>query len=84
VFELMNLGERTAIPQMAFNTREGFAAEDVVLPEKISKPLEGGESDGVSVPADQVDRARALCYQMCGWSKKGMPTGASLEELGIG
>ena len=84
VFELMKLGERTVNLQRAFNAREGFTAEDDVLPEKISQPLKGGESDGVSVPVDQIDRARALYYQMCGWSKEGVPTRAKLEELGIG
>lgn len=83
-FELMKLGERTVNLQRAFNAREGFTAEDDVLPEKTSKPLEGGESDGVSVPEDQIDRARALYYQMCGWSKEGVPARAKLEELGIG
>jgi aldehyde:ferredoxin oxidoreductase len=84
MFELMKLGERTVNLQRAFNAREGFTAEDDVLPEKISQPLEGGESDGVSVPVDQIERARALYYQMCGWSTEGVPTRAKLEELGIG
>jgi aldehyde:ferredoxin oxidoreductase len=84
VFELMKLGERTVNLQRAFNAREGFTAEDDVLPEKISKPLKGGESDGVSVPVDQIERARALYYQMCGWSTEGVPARAKLEELGIG
>jgi len=84
LFELMKLGERTVNLQRAFNAREGFTAEDDVLPEKISQPLEGGESDGVCVPVDQIERARALYYQMCGWSTEGVPTRAKLEELGIG
>jgi aldehyde:ferredoxin oxidoreductase len=84
VFELMKLGERAVNLQRAFNAREGFTAKDDVLPEKIFHPLKGGESDGVSVPADQIERARALYYQMCGWSTEGVPTRAKLEELGIG
>jgi aldehyde:ferredoxin oxidoreductase len=84
MFELMKLGERTVNLQRAFNAREGFTAEDDVLPEKISRPLIGGESDGVSVPVEQIERAKALYYQMCGWSKEGVPARPKLEELGIG
>lgn len=84
MFELMKLGERTVNLQRAFNAREGFTAKDDVLPEKISQPLKGGESDGVAVPADQIEGAKALYYKMCGWSGEGIPTRAKLEELGIG
>ena len=84
VFELMKLGERTVNLQRAFNAREGFTAKDDVLPEKMFLPLEGGESDGISVPFDQVEKAKGLYYQMCGWNREGIPTRAKLEELGIG
>ncbi|UCF99470.1 MAG: aldehyde ferredoxin oxidoreductase family protein [Spirochaetaceae bacterium] len=84
VFELMKLGERTVNLQRAFNAREGFSAENDVLPEKISQPLKGGESDGAWIPADQIETAKTLYYQMCGWSREGIPSRAKLEELGIG
>jgi len=80
----MKLGERTVNMQRAFNSREGFSAEDDVLPEKISQPLKGGESDGISVPADQIERAKLFYYQMCGWNREGIPSRVKLEELGIG
>jgi aldehyde:ferredoxin oxidoreductase len=80
----MKLGERTLNLQRVFNAREGFSARDDVLPEKVSQPLKGGRSDGVSVPADQVERAKILYYRMCGWNREGIPHRAKLEELGIG
>jgi aldehyde:ferredoxin oxidoreductase len=84
VFELMKLGERTLNLQRVFNAREGFSARDDVLPEKVSQPLKGGRSDGVSIPVDQVERAKILYYRMCGWNREGIPHRAKLEELGIG
>jgi aldehyde:ferredoxin oxidoreductase len=84
IFELMKLGERTVNLQRAFNAREGFTAKEDTLPEKTALPLKGGESDGAYVPVDQVETAKALYYQMCGWNREGIPTRAKLEELGVG
>ena len=68
----------------AFNAREGFTVKDDYIAPKMSEPLKGGDSDGVSVPDGQLQEAQQLYFRMCGWTENGVPTRSKLEELGIG
>jgi aldehyde:ferredoxin oxidoreductase len=83
LWELMKVGERRLNLLRAFNAREGVGAEADTLPAKLLTPLEGGESDGVSVTMEEVGAAKQLYYQMAGWDESGRPTRAKLEELGL-
>jgi aldehyde:ferredoxin oxidoreductase len=84
LWEMMKVGERRLNLLRAFNAREGAGIEADVMPPKLSIPLQGGATDGVAVPVEEFETARALYYQMVGWDQEGKPTRAKLEELGLG
>jgi aldehyde:ferredoxin oxidoreductase len=84
VWEMLKVGERRLNLLRAFNAREGVGVEADTMPPKLSIPLEGGATDGVAVPVEEFEAARALYYQMVGWDERGFPTRAKLLELGLG
>jgi aldehyde:ferredoxin oxidoreductase len=84
LWELMKVGERRLNMLRAFNAREGVGAEADRVPVKLLYPLEGGRSDGLGVGLDEVETAKRLYYEMCGWDAGGRPTRAKLEELALG
>jgi aldehyde:ferredoxin oxidoreductase len=83
LWELMKVGERRLNLMRAFNAREGVGAEADTVPPKLLIPLQGGASDGVVVTAEEVEKAKALYYQIAGWDQSGRPTRAKLTELAL-
>jgi len=83
LWELMKVGERRLNLMRAFNAREGVGAEADTVPPKLLIPLQGGASDGVAVTAEEVEKAKALYYQIAGWDQSGRPTRAKLAELAL-
>ena len=83
LWEMMKLGERRLNLLRAFNAREGVGAEADTMPHKLTVPLKGGASDGVSVTTEEFASAKQLYYQMVGWTTEGYPTSAKLHELGL-
>jgi aldehyde:ferredoxin oxidoreductase len=82
--ELMTAGERRLNLMRAFNAREGIDRDADKLPKKLSKALVGGASDGVTVTADEVEKAKDTYYAMAGWDvATGTPKRDKLEELGL-
>ena len=84
LWELMKVGERRLNLLRAFNAREGVGAEADTVPPKLLVSLQGGASDRVAVTAEEVERGKALYYEMAGWDENGRPTRAKLEELALG
>jgi aldehyde:ferredoxin oxidoreductase len=84
LWEMMKLGERRINLLRAFNAREGVGSEADTMPVKLTVPLTGGASDGVAVTVEEFENAKALYYEMMGWTDRGHPTPAKLQELGIG
>lgn len=84
LWELMKVGERRLNLLRSFNTREGIGSEVDVLPKKLQIPLKGGPTNGYTVNFSEVEDAKSLYYQMCGWDKAGLPTRAKLEEIALG
>ena len=83
--ELQKVGERRLNMMRAFNAREGMDRKNDVLPEKLFKPLKGGESDGWKLDRDEVQSALDKYFEFCGWDvKTGIPTRAKLDELDLG
>ncbi len=83
--EIMRVGERRLNMMRAFNAREGFTRADDVLPEKLSRPLEGeGPTAGVVyLPAD-LEHYKDVYYGLAGWDvQSGNPPPARLAELGL-
>jgi aldehyde:ferredoxin oxidoreductase len=82
--ELLRIGERRLNLLRAFNAREGIGREADVLPNKMFKALIGGVSDGVALTFEEIDQAKNLYYEKCGWDvETGWPTRDKLEELGL-
>ncbi|HWI61254.1 MAG TPA: aldehyde ferredoxin oxidoreductase C-terminal domain-containing protein, partial [Symbiobacteriaceae bacterium] len=82
--EVMEVGERRLNLMRAFNAREGMGREADALPKKFFKALSGGPSDGVTLSAEEMDRAQNLYYEMAGWDPAtGQPGPARLAALGL-
>jgi aldehyde:ferredoxin oxidoreductase len=47
-------------------------------------PLQGGVSDGLFIPREELAQALDDYYEMAGWDANGVPTQAKLEALGLG
>jgi aldehyde:ferredoxin oxidoreductase len=84
LWELMNVGERRLNLLRAFNAREGVGKEADLMPARLSNPLKGGPTDGVSIPQEEFEAARALYYRMVGWDENGAPTRDRLESIALG
>ena len=85
LFELQKLGERRLNMMRAFNAREGAGREADKLPKKFQKALVGGKSDGMKIPPEEIEEAKDIYYEMCGWDvATGTPRRVKLEELSIG
>ncbi|MDP2965326.1 MAG: aldehyde ferredoxin oxidoreductase family protein [Pelolinea sp.] len=84
LWELMLIGKRRLNLMRAFNAREGVGREADTFPEKMSKPLSGGPTDGIFIPREKILDAQDQYYEMAGWDKEGKPTRSTLEELGLG
>ena len=84
-FELMKVGERALAMARAFNVREGFTADDDVLPPRMFEPLPAVGRDAWSIDRGAFLHARSLYYGMMGWDEEtGVPKTWKLHELGIG
>ncbi|NIR17347.1 hypothetical protein GWN63_02635 [Candidatus Bathyarchaeota archaeon] len=80
----MKVSERAINLTRIFNLREGFRAEDDGLPARFFKPKNSGALSDTAVDPQELSEAKGTYYTMMGWDEEGAPTGARLEELGIG
>lgn len=84
LFELMKVGQRRLNLLRVFNTREGLSRKDDALPAKFFLPLAGeGPTAGTAIDRAEFEAALDLYYQLNGWTADGLPTRASLVDLGI-
>jgi aldehyde:ferredoxin oxidoreductase len=84
LYELMKVGERRINLMRAFNAREGFTRKDDALPKKFFKPLQGaGPTAGVALTREELDSALDLYYHILGFTPDGLPTRASLANVGV-
>ncbi|MEW5868833.1 MAG: aldehyde ferredoxin oxidoreductase family protein [Chloroflexota bacterium] len=84
LYELMKVGERRLNLLRVFNAREGFARKEDALPKKFFIPLQGtGPSAGVAIDPAEFEAALDLYYQLNNWTPNGVPTRASLVNLGV-
>jgi aldehyde:ferredoxin oxidoreductase len=70
----------------ALNAREGIARDQDTLPKKLyRKGLEGGRTDGLKLDEHEVQSGIEMYYDQAGWEiDSGVPSRATLEELGLG
>lgn len=84
LYELMKVGQRRLNLLRVFNAREGLTRKDDRLPKKFFQPLQGeGPTAGVALDPVEIEAALDLYYQLNGWTSDGIPTRASLADLGI-
>jgi aldehyde:ferredoxin oxidoreductase len=81
LFEMLKVGERANTMARLFNLREGFTAEDDMLPDRLFEPLESGALKGKAIDREEFADALQLYYQMAGWDENGVPTRGKLAEL---
>jgi len=85
VDELLMLGKRRLNMMRACNAREGIDRQADRLPKKLEIALQGGQTDGISVSLDDVEKAKDWYYAMVGWDVlTGVPKKETLERLGLG
>ena len=75
-------GERIWNLERLYNLREGVE-EDMLPLRFFNEDLADGFEGGKKVPKDRFIKARDQYYRLRGWSEKGEPGSAKLEELGL-
>lgn len=82
---MRQVGERIATLAKLINLREGFTRKDDNLPSKIQNlPIsDDGEAKGSVVTQDELDLMLDDYYAARGWTDQGVPTKATLKELGL-
>jgi aldehyde:ferredoxin oxidoreductase len=83
-WELVKATERALNMARAFNAREGFTADEDILPHRFFEPLEGGALEGKAIDRQQFYEMRNLVYDMLGWDREtAWPKSWKLYELGL-
>ncbi|MGA2670882.1 MAG: aldehyde ferredoxin oxidoreductase family protein [Dehalococcoidia bacterium] len=79
--EMLMTGERIQTLRQMFNIREGIDPNDLLLPQRVSKPASVGPYKDVPVDFDLL---RKQYYKALGWNlETGYPSESRLEELGL-
>ena len=76
---MLAVGERATNRARVFNVREGFTAQDDVLPERLYTPLAAGALAGVAMPRAAFAEAMQQLYHLKGWDP--VSTAPSRERL---
>jgi aldehyde:ferredoxin oxidoreductase len=84
--DLLKIGARRLNMLRAFNCREGLTRDKDSLPQRFfDEPLQGGESDGISIDRREFEVALEEYYRQAGWDlETGNPRRVTLENLGLG
>ena len=85
LYEMMRAGERGTMVARAFNSREGFSADDDRLPQRLFDPKPDGAHAGQHIFKEaDFKRAIGLYYEMIGCDPQtGRPHQGKLLELGL-
>jgi aldehyde:ferredoxin oxidoreductase len=79
-----NVGERIWNLTRLFNLREGIDYTQDRLPARfVNEPLPSGPNKGHRITEDDMKYLRTDYYNVRGWDEKGVPTGATLDRLGM-
>jgi len=85
VYELMKVGERALALARVFNAREGYTAEDDILPERFYEAFTSGPLKGKGISREAMHQAIQTYYRMAGWDpERAVPTAEKLQELDLG
>ncbi len=81
VREFETMGERISTLCRLFNTREGFdRRHDTLPPRNLAQPMPDGPARGHVV---ELSPMLDEYYALVGWDASGVPTRATLQELGL-
>lgn len=84
LFELMKVGQRRLGMMRAFNAREGLDRKADRLPKKFYTALQGsGPTAGTAIDPQEFDQALDMYYHILGYTQDGVPTSATLVDLGL-
>ena len=81
--EIIEIGDRSLALARLFNLREGIDAAADRLPGTVHRPHVSGVLSKVRLDEDGVQEQVQEYYQARGWDDGGVPTGATLDRLGI-
>ena len=83
-YELMKVAERAVTLARVYDIREGFAAQDDILPDRFYGPTTGGALADGGINREELREAVRMYYGMMGWdAETGVPLPAKLHELGV-
>jgi aldehyde:ferredoxin oxidoreductase len=84
--EIWNCADRAYTLEKLFNLREGATAEDDRLPERyLDEPVPDGPEDvsGRAIDREKFGEMLAEYYRIHGWDADGVPTGKTIQTLGL-
>jgi len=81
--ELLRVAERILTVARLFNIREGFTADDDILPERFFQPKTDGVLADKPLDRAKFEKAKSYYYTLMGWDAKGVPLPEKIEELYI-
>lgn len=82
--DVLAVGERAQTLARLFNLREGFTAEDDVLPRRVMTAFDSGPIEGEGIADEDFAWFRRHFYERMGWDPEtGEPTEERLRALGI-
>ena len=81
--EQLRVAERTMTMCRLFNARQGFSAQDDVLPLRFFEPARNGALVNTCLNPEMMDKGKKYYYSLMGWDANGIPTPEKLEELEI-
>jgi aldehyde:ferredoxin oxidoreductase len=84
IHDVLAIGARAQTLARLFNLREGFAAADDRLPERVMQAFASGPLEGVDITDEAFAWAKRRFYELMQWDPEtGAPTAECLRELEI-
>ncbi len=81
---LMKTGRRIRTLERCFDVREGISRKDDTLPYRMThEALPEGPKKGAVFSPDEVKKMQDEYYAFFGWDSNGIPTDATLKDLGL-
>jgi aldehyde:ferredoxin oxidoreductase len=81
--EIIVAGTRVVTLGRLFLLREGFTAQDDMLPPRMFQPHTSGPIAGRAFTREMLQDALQTYYRLMGWNEDGVPGQAALEALGL-
>jgi len=84
IHDVLDIGARAQTLSRLFNLREGFTADDDVLPRRVMTAFDEGPIAGEGISQEDFDWFKRNFYQSMGWDPdSGAPTAECLRKLDL-